>query len=52
VEGLFVGWMSCHPAISAKGLKETQSTDPNQYPDLILSSSSTELLMEGALLKG
>jgi len=32
-----------------KALMETQSTDPNQWPDLILSSSITGLLMQGAL---
>jgi len=31
-------------------LKETQSTDPNQWLDLILSPSTTGLLTEGALL--
>jgi len=30
--------------------KKTQSTDPNQWPGLILSSSSTRLLMEGPLV--
>jgi len=31
-------------------IEGTQSTNPNQCPDLILSSSTTGLLMEGALL--
>jgi len=40
---------SCHQTISVKALKGTQGTDPNQWPCLILSSSTTGLLMEGAL---
>jgi len=39
---------SCHLTNSVKALKETQSIDPNQCPDLILSSSTTGLLTEGA----
>ena len=34
---------------SVKALKAAQSIDPNQWPGLILSSSTTELRMEGAL---
>ena len=34
----------------ARALKESQSTDPNQWPGLTLSSSITSLLMEGTLL--
>jgi len=41
---------SCHPTNSVKALKGTQSTDHNQWSDLILSSSTTGLLMEGTLL--
>ena len=33
---LWVGGSSCHPTNSIKALKETQSTDTNQWPDLIL----------------
>jgi len=36
--------------INANALKGTQSTNPNQWPDLILSSSTSGLLMEGALI--
>jgi len=44
------GWCrSCHSTISVKALKRTQSTDPNQWPGLILSSSTTRLLMERTL---
>jgi len=32
---------SCHPTNSVKALKKTQSTDPSQWPGLILSSSTT-----------
>ena len=39
-----------HPTSSVKALKETQSTGPNQWPGLILSSSTTVLLTAGALL--
>ena len=38
------GCPSCHPAVSVKALKGTQDTDPNQWPGLILSSSTTGLL--------
>jgi len=44
------GRPSCHPTNSVKALKETQSTGPNQWPGLILSSFSTRLLTQGALL--
>jgi len=47
---LQAGCPSCHPTISVKALKETQSTNPNQCPDLILSSSTNGLLMEGELI--
>jgi len=40
---------SHHPANSVKAVKLTQSTDPNQWPDLILSSSITRLPSEGVL---
>lgn len=35
----------CHPTVSVKALKETPSTDPNKWPGLIRSSSSTGILM-------
>jgi len=35
---------------ATKAMKGTQSTGPNQWPGLILSSSTIELLTEGALL--
>jgi len=41
---------SCDPTISTKALKETQSTNCHQWPGLILSSSTTGLIMEGATL--
>jgi len=44
------GYPTCHPIISVKVLKETQSTNPNQWPGLILSLFTTRLLTEGALL--
>jgi len=45
--GFFTGQMSsCHPTASVKALKETQSSDPNQPPDLILCSSTNKLLKE------
>jgi len=31
-------------------MQGTQNTNPNQWPDLILSSSTTGLVMEEALL--
>jgi len=41
---------SCHPTNSVKALQRTQSTYLNQWPGLVLSSSTTRLQMEGALL--
>jgi len=38
-----------HPTNSVKALKETQSTDANQWPGIILFSSTTRLPMEGVL---
>jgi len=38
------------PVTQVKAVKETQSTEPNQWPGLILSSSTTRLLTERALL--
>jgi len=35
---------------SVKALKDTQSTEINQCPDLMISSPITRLLAEGALL--
>ena len=40
----------CHPAISVRAWKEMQRINSNQWPCLILSSSTTGLLMEQALL--
>jgi len=40
---------SCHPAISVKAPMKTQSTNPNHWPGLILSSSTTGLLTEKEL---
>ena len=47
---LHATYPSCHPTNSVKTLKVTQSTKPNQWPDLVLSSSITGLLKEEALL--
>ena len=47
---LQAGCPSCHPTISVKALKGKKSTDPNQWPGLILSSSTTGLLMKQLLL--
>ena len=47
---LWAGCPSCHLSISVKALKRTQSTNPNQWPRLILSSSTAGLLTEEALL--
>jgi len=47
-EGRRLSWpgcLACHPTISVKALKGTQSTDPNQWPGLNLSSSTTGSLM-------
>jgi len=41
---------SCHPTMSVKALKGTQSTNPNQWPGLILSSFTAGVPIEGALL--
>jgi len=38
-----------HSTNSVDGLKKTQTSDPNQNPITILSSSSIGLLREGAL---
>jgi len=35
---------SCHPSIIVKHWRELKSTDPNEWPGLILSSSTTGLL--------
>jgi len=46
-------WARCpsrHPTNSVKAPKETQSTDTNQWPGLILSSSATRLLTERVFL--
>jgi len=41
---VFMEQMSfCNPTTSVKALKGTQSTNPNQWPGLILSSSTTGL---------
>jgi len=37
---VFTDWMTYHPYISVKVLKETQSTNPNQWPGIILSASN------------
>jgi len=44
------GLAGYHPTISVKTLKETQRTDPSQWPGLVLSSYTTGLAVEGALL--
>jgi len=46
---LWAGCPSCHPAVSVRALKETQSTGPSQWFGLILSLSNTGFLKEGAL---
>jgi len=43
---LYAGRISCHPASTAKALKETLSTDPKQWPRPFLSYH----LQEGVLL--
>ena len=43
-------WTFLSPASSVKTLMETQSSDLIQWPGLILSSSTTGVLMEKALL--
>jgi len=40
---------SCHPSSRVKALKETQSTDPNQWHSFILSLFTAWLVTEGAL---
>jgi len=40
---------SCHPSSRVKALKETQSTEPNQWHSFILSLFTAWLLAEGAL---
>jgi len=47
---LCAGCPSCHPTISVKALKGTQSTNTNQCPGPILSSSTTRVLTKGVLL--
>jgi len=47
---LQAGWQSCHPSISVKAPKATQSTNSNQWLGLILSSYTTGLLAEEALV--
>jgi len=44
------GCPSCHPTNSVKALKKTQSTDPDQWPGVILSSSNAGLPRDEALL--
>jgi len=44
---VFMGRM---PLLSKYLKKQESSTDPNPWPDLILSSSATGLLMEGACI--
>jgi len=39
---LLGGYPSCHPAISVKALQGRQSTDPNQWFGLVLSSSTPD----------
>jgi len=60
INGWMDGWMdgmsrwhgfSYGPyVIPVTGQQETQVTDPNHFPDLVLCSSTTGLLKEGALL--
>jgi len=38
---------SCHPTVTVKALKETQSTNPNQWPDPVLSLDTTRYRMKG-----
>ena len=44
-------WHECHPTASVKALKGKQRTDSSQWSSLILSSSNTGLLKEGALFR-
>jgi len=41
---------SCHPTIIVKALYGTQRTNPDQWPGLIRSSSTTKLLKKGPFL--
>jgi len=43
---------SCHPTRSVRALKGTQNTNPNQWPGLILTSSTTGLLTDGSPTPG
>ena len=43
---LRAGCAACHPAISIKALQGTQSTNPSQWPSLILSVAISILLTE------
>jgi len=44
-------WMSfLPPNQQCQSTNESQSTDPDHWPGLVLSSSTTGLLMEGALV--
>ena len=43
------GCPSCHPTISVTALKGTQSTNPNQWPGLNLSLSTTGFLTKATL---
>ena len=43
------GCPSCQPNISINAMTETQSTNPNQWPGLILPLATIGLLTEGAL---
>jgi len=47
---LQVGRPFYHQIISVKALKGAQSINPNQWPGLILSSSTARLMMEWVLL--
>jgi len=47
---LRAGCPSFQPTIGVKTVKATQTTLPNQWPGLILSTSATELLAEWTLL--
>ena len=47
---LWAGCPFCHPAISIEALNGTQRHNPNQWLGFILSSTTTRLLTEEALL--
>jgi len=49
LEFLWAKCPSCQQTISVKALKAMQSSNPNQWPGLILSSVTVGLLMEGVL---